>query len=357
VRNPLEMYFEEYVEFRLEDRTPIAGSVFIGATEFDPVEVLRRDPVAYRSEFQGWQDEVWEPEQRERRDLILAMHGNVRRYADLRACLMRGQVVPFIGSGMSAASGLPLWSSLLRRIREYAGVSKRGLEALLKAYKFEEAAAFLANGTNVRLFDERIEHELSRDEQVDVQGALRLLPALFSGVAITTNLDRLLELHYARCERSFAAVLDGQRVADFRRVREEGKRYLLKLHGDCTRASGRVLLPSEYDAAYAPGSTIREELALLYRNNSLLFLGCSLGADRTIQLVAEVAGSDPNMPKHYTFLQCPPTERKRVERENWLTKRGIYPIWYPDDHDGAITCLLAGLIDPQNSRATNGSAR
>jgi hypothetical protein len=116
-------------------------------------------------------------------------------------------------------------------------------------------------------------------------------------------------------------------------------------------------LPAEYAAAYEPGSTIREELTLLYRSNSLLFLGCSLGGDRTVQLVAEVAGSDANMPKHYAFLECPPTDRKRVERENWLTKRGIYPIWYTDDHDAAMSCLLSGLIDTQNARSNNGRAR
>lgn len=356
MRHPLELYFEEYVEFRLQDQTPIAGSVYIGATEFDPIQTLRRDAAAYRSEFQAWQDEVWAPEQRERRDGILALYGNARRYADLCSSLVRGQVVPFIGSGMSAPSGLPMWSNLLRNIRAYTAVQQRNLEKLLKDYKFEDAAALLANGTNGRLFNERVEHELHVDDQTKIAGAVRLIPALFPGVIITTNLDQILELHYSRCECSFATILEGQRVAGFRRIREEGKSYLLKLHGDCKQASSRVLLPAEYDAAYASGSSISEELALLYRNNSLLFLGCSLGPDRTVKLVAEVARSDFNMPKHYTFLQCP-TDRERVKRENWLTERGIYPIWYPDDHDGSITSLLAGLIEAQAARLTNGGVR
>jgi len=271
--------------------------------------------------------------------------------------MTRGQVVPFVGSGMSAPSGLPTWASLLRKIRGFTHIKPQKLESLLKAYRFEEAAALLAGGTNGRLFNERVEHELRIDDQAEVRGAVRLLPALFSGVTITTNLDGVLEFHHERCERPFAVILEGKSLAEFRTIRSDGKSYLLKLHGDCKRASNRVLLPVEYDAAYASGSVIREELALLYRNNSLLFLGCSLGPDRTVQLVAEVAGSDPNMPKHYAFLVCPQDDSQRVKRENWLTQRGIYPIWYADDHDGSLTCLLAGLIEVRLQRPANGVAR
>ncbi|NUM60181.1 MAG: hypothetical protein HUU56_16220 [Bdellovibrionaceae bacterium] len=47
----IKFFFEEQIAFRLEDGTPIDGSVFIGATEFVPVETLREDEAAYRSEF------------------------------------------------------------------------------------------------------------------------------------------------------------------------------------------------------------------------------------------------------------------------------------------------------------------
>jgi type I restriction enzyme, S subunit len=80
-------------------------------------------------------------------------------------------------------------------------------------------------------------------------------------------------------------------------------------------------------------------------SNNLLFLGCSLGPDRTIQLVAEIAKSDKNMPKHYALLALPDTDDVRVDRENFLTERGIYPIWYDGGHDESITALLAGLLD------------
>ena len=40
----LKVFFEEQIQFRLgETTTPIHGSVFIGDTEFLPVETLRED--------------------------------------------------------------------------------------------------------------------------------------------------------------------------------------------------------------------------------------------------------------------------------------------------------------------------
>lgn len=51
MQEAIKFFFEEQIAFRLEDGTPIDGSVFIGATEFVPVETLREDEAAYRSEF------------------------------------------------------------------------------------------------------------------------------------------------------------------------------------------------------------------------------------------------------------------------------------------------------------------
>ena len=42
----LRSFFEEQIRFRLSDGTPIEGSVFIGETEFLPVESLKEDPEA-----------------------------------------------------------------------------------------------------------------------------------------------------------------------------------------------------------------------------------------------------------------------------------------------------------------------
>jgi hypothetical protein len=321
----LRSFFEEQVQFRLADGTEIEGGVFIGSTEFFPVETLRADPDACREEFNLWLDEVWKPEQQQRRSDLLTLYANKKRYADLLEAVGRQQVVPFVGSGMSVSSGLPTWSDLLRRASGFATCDRAELERLIASSQFEEAADLVASGTNARLLAERVEHDLRVDDPGVISGAVRLLPALFQNLVITTNLDDVLEQLYRTYDRPFAHALAGAELAQFRSLKSTNSQFLLKLHGDCRRTTGRVLLSSEYDATYAPKSTVREELTLLYRMNNLLFLGCSLGADRTVRLIEEVASSDANMPKHYCFLSLPDGDMSRIERENFLTSQGLRP--------------------------------
>ena len=341
----LKPWFEKQIVFRLADGTPVDGSVFIGETELLPVEILRSDPAAYQAEFNAWLGDVWVPEQKERRDQILVLYGNAKRYEDLGQAVASRQVVPFVGSGMAASSGLPTWRELLQSIRKFTTIDEAHLDRLLDAAAFEEAADLLASGTNPNLLNERVEHDLRVDDVETLDGAVRLLPLLFPDLVITTNLDDVLEAIYRQCDGSSRHVLAGAELARFRQMRGPQERFILKLHGDCRRAETRVLLKAEYEEAYAPGSVIREEIALLYRNHNLLFLGCSLGPDRTVQLVAEVANSDQNMPKHYALLALPSSNGQRIDRENFLSERGIYPIWYDGAHDDSITALLAGLIE------------
>jgi SIR2-like domain len=342
--NPaLRVFFEGQVQFRLIDGTEVEGGVYVGSTEFLPVETLSQDADAYRAEFDSWLNEVWIPEQQETRNKILALHANEKRYVDLCAAAGRQQVVPVVGSGMSVASGLPTWTGLLRRVREFTTCDPNELELLIDNCEFEEAADLLASGTNPRLLAERVEHDLRIDDPNKIAGPVRLLPTLFPRLVVTTNLDNVLELTYGSCERWFKHVLAGGELAQYRALKSPSVGFLLKLHGDCTRATTRVLLSSEYEATYAAGKTIREELTLLYRFHSLLFLGCSLGSDRTMRLIEEVAASDGNMPKHYCFLPLPADEAARIGRENFLSQRGIYPIWYDLSHDESLTALLDGL--------------
>jgi hypothetical protein len=182
------------------------------------------------------------------------------------------------------------------------------------------------------------------DEPNQIAGPILLLPAVFPNVVLTTNLDRVLEHVYGIGGQDFDHILSGEEIGRYRSQKSSTARCLLKLHGDCGRACGRVLLTSEYETTYAKGTTVREELCLLYRMNSLLFVGCSLGEDRTVSLIYDVAAADPNMPKHYCFLQTPGGDESRLAREHFLTDRGVYPIWYDLPHDVALTALFDGLM-------------
>ena len=201
----------------------------------------------------------------------------------------------------------------------------------------------MAESMNLNQFAEQVEYTLRINDPDSINGPICLLPSLFPNFIVTTNLDNILESLYSLCEKEFARVLSGKEIANYRQLKGPQERFLIKLHGNHRDRDGRVLLSEEYDEAYAVNSSIREEIALLYRSNCLLFLGCSLGSDRTVRLIHEIARADPRMPKHYAFLATPDSDTTRVAREGFLTERGIYPIWYDLSHDESIMALLDGL--------------
>ena len=95
----LRLWFEEDLRFRFSDGTE-DETVFIGGSEFTPVEILREFQSTYDSEFRQWLDVDWKPRQKGLREEIFRYHANSDRYRDLKAAVGRQQVVPLIGSGM-----------------------------------------------------------------------------------------------------------------------------------------------------------------------------------------------------------------------------------------------------------------
>jgi hypothetical protein len=336
----LKSAFEE----QLELRTTKDGNVVIGGTPFTAVAILKADPDAYIEEFRAWLNDVWLPRQFAALEEILRIHGNRKRFADLCATLKNGELIPLVGSGMSMPTGLPGWASFLRAIRHHSSMLENELEELLSQWAYEEAVEQLAAAMPGRLFDERIEHDLRIENPGEICGAVMFLPELFDKLVLTTNLDDLLETMFEVRGRRFSHVLHGRTIGEYRKVKANSERVLLKFHGDCRASGGRVLGKAEYDEAYANGSPVREELTTIYRIHSLLCMGCSLNPDRTVGLLAEVAKIDSAMPKHYAFLQHPKKPDILLEREHFLTERDIFPIWYGGDHDESIQALFVGML-------------
>ena len=87
--------------------------------------------------------------------------------------------------------------------------------------------------------------------------------------------------------------------------------------------------------AYGPDALDMEKpipklLSYYFRNSSLLFLGCSLNNDRTIQVfraVKEQIG-DEEMPQHFSIEQAPEDENELADRNAFLAKLGITAIWF-----------------------------
>lgn len=337
--NYIQKLFEEQLSIVLDE----FGNAFIGETEFSPIEILQADEYAYDDEFSKWLYSQWLPDQQETLNRILDINPNRYRFGKVCTSLENGQLIPFVGSGMSVPSGLPTWSEFLKKLGEFSKMAASELEEMIAEGAYEEIAERLALEMPDRLFKETIERELRIDHVEKILGPILFLPQLFNGIVLTTNMDNLLEEVYQQSDKGFQKTLLGSCIGDFREARSSSRTILLKIHGDHRDCTGRILRKSEYDEAYKPNSAFTEEIINIYRNHNLLYLGCSLNKDRTIQLLYELASSDHKMPKHYAFLRKLDDEAN-LAREHYLTERDIFPIWYEGDHNECIQALIVGMM-------------
>ena len=337
--------FEEALTADINDdgdiEFPFAG------TPVNPVAVLKSDSVAYQSEFNSWLNDVWLEDHRQRLERLLKIHGNNGRFDSLLQAFSSGYVIPAVGSGMSKSSGLPLWREFIHQLRSFTSISEADIDAMLAAGQYEEAVDRIAAEAGRHLFDERIEQSLRVFAPRRIDGPIRLLPTLFSKLALSTNLDDVLETTYEADDQRFDEVLVGPRIEQFRGLMTSNRRVLLKIHGDCRQSEGRVLGVSEYETAYAVDAPTRKALELLCRSHVLLWMGCSLGVDRTVALMKDVVSDDVSVPRHYAFLRLPEDEPVRIAREIALAQLKVFPIWYDDldEDDISIESLLVGLLD------------
>jgi hypothetical protein len=337
----LRPQFESAIEPFVEgDVVKVGRFAYTGA---DIIKLAGED--AYKQAFGDWIWEEWVPMRRDRKDELLKLDSNEGRFGELKKMMASGGAIPFVGSGMSAPTGMPTWGKFLgTTCKRTNGFKVAELDACLETGDFEQAASRIFSGMPSQLFNECFESNFTIKATQTVDGGVRLLPFLFESIVITTNFDPILEHVYGTGNKHFQEILHGTAVGEFRRKYINGSRCLLKLHGNYNLTHGRVLLKDEYDGFYNLGCHGRQELSLIFQRGGLVFLGCSLRQDRTMALLKEIADSDKNMPRHYAFLQRPKA-KQIVAREHFLTERNIFPIWYDGDHSIDVEALLVGLME------------
>ena len=219
----------------------------------------------------------------------------------------------------------------------------------MRSGDFEDAAQCIADRFNVNILAEQVENYFGR-EKFEVKGPVLLLPLLFKQGCVTTNFDVVLEKAYCENDQEFLAEYAGEDVKRAPLAAANGRHVIFKIHGRVDDERGRVLTSTEYDHAYGVDGGLSGVLNYLTSNRSLLFLGCSLGIDRTVQALRAIkADSAVALPRHYAFLKDPGQDARPKRREE-LEQAEIHPIWYPvehdaSDHDSCIEDLLVVLAE------------
>ncbi|MFC3193377.1 SIR2 family protein [Marinicella sediminis] len=277
-------------------------------------------------------------------------------FLDLVASIKRKRIVPFIGAGISCSSNYPLWGKALHEISERIdGLDVLKIEEQLLACEYFEVAQILWNAENAQV-KSYIRNKFS-DGQMPMEGpvgAVNFLPELCDGCIVTTNFDGMIEKVIGKGH--ITGYMHGlQEGNKFSTKLVQGERCLLKLHGDAEDHETYVFTAEQYDKAYGNPldftKPLSKALRQIYVTSSLLFLGCSMSHDKTLELFSEVIlDSDFDVPDHFSLLPQPNDGETKNQKEARLNELKIRTLWYPDDDHSYVEKYLALALDMASER-------
>lgn len=280
-------------------------------------------------------------------------HNNRVVYEEIKKNLPR--LVPFVGAGLTQFAYWS-WPMALKEMAKNI-VGKDNIRLINSKLKEKnnnnhliEAAQMLEDFRGTANLACDIAHLFSIDrlnakqDMIDKE-AISLLPFLFPGLVLTTNFDQALERVYEIHGHPFQAILHpGHSELLNQFLRQAGNGGLFKLHGtincDLIEYSHIVFTEKQYELHYGDNAPLPRELKKCFKQKLMLFLGCSLNQDRTMELLQKIV--EPGE-IHYTFFGCAKPDRDQKIKE--LGAKNIRAILYEKGHHEAVRVLLEHLLE------------
>lgn len=303
----------------------------------DALYWVERD--AYLDELDHWEGKR-QIDQHEAASRFIKESDQSAVFLDLVDALRIGRIAPFVGAGLSRACGYPMWGEALRKIaQKLGGQCLPDIEPLMAQYDYLQAAQVLhaAAPDQVQNF---IKTEFRK--RGAILGPILLLPELAKGCIVTTNFDSVIEDLFSELKQGLDGYMYGTQPGNaFVQRLLRGERCILKLHGDAKQENTYVFTQMQYEAAYGQPLAFQNQLPRALRqifiSHSLLFLGCSLEQDKTLDLFKFVIDEAAfEIPDHFALLSDPGNPQERAAKEARLLKLRIRPLWYTTslDEDG-----------------------
>jgi len=251
------------------------------------------------------------------------------------------EVVPFIGAGISVAGGFPTWEEHLHEQGRTANLAADHIQNLIDQGEYEIVIEEIENIRSKDVFVQEMRDVFSRTGTLP--DVVWRISELFSDTLITTNYDHLLEQAFDN-GISKIQIINGKQPTQ----PEAKSTTVIKLHGDIRKPNDCVLSKQQYDDAYGEKLDLNQPvpklLSYYYKNSSLLFLGCSLNADRTLEvfdLIRKSSNEEQDFPEHFSIEQAPEEAEELAARNDFLIKLGITPIWFQKDRYEYIEDILS----------------
>ena len=273
---------------------------------------------------------------------LINLRQNRKRLDNIRK--NRRNTIPFVGAGISAGCGLYTWRKLLDILAvEYLTFKER--KKFTDAGDYLEYAEAIVNASGNQDAVMRRIGEIFEETDICIGKAPYLIVSSFANNIVTTNYDLILESSAKKFGNKselkvLLPCLTGQMTAAI----QENQRCLLKIHGSVEETTSMVFSESQYNEFYSDGKPLPIFLETFFSGRSLLFIGCSLTKDRTIDVLAKCISRNPRI-RHYAIVELPQDSDEELKQKNYLTSIGIDPIYYPKGEYGAVELLLEYLAE------------
>ena len=280
---------------------------------------------------------------------------NFSVYEDLKKDCQNKHIIPFVGAGLSVFCGYSQWPSVLKQLAKF--IYDRNIRENIENIIKDENGDLLQAAQNIYDNYPRMLIELKKiidyrkikncDIQKVYASAAYILPSLFqNGLVITTNFDRVLEEVYDKCGKKFGNIINPYESDHLAQIRQTNPHCLFKLHGDIgpeiMDINKLVFTEKQYNEAYASDGALMKELPKWFQSKKLLFLGCSLKKDRTMEVLQKITEKNPGL-EHYAIIDCNADDI--AQKCIAMGKLGISTIYYPEKKHEAVRVILEHLLE------------
>lgn len=241
---------------------------------------------------------------------------------ELATRLAKGQVIPFVGAGISMALGLPSYGALIHELGDHVGFDGSIFEGLgdyltLAEYYHLEKDGLLELQRHLQLKWKKSQKE------VLASPVHRALVALKCKLIYTTNFDGFIEQAHRGLNQRYRTIRSAKDLVDL----PDDRVHIVKLHGDLSSPSTMVFTETSYFERLSFEAPLDVKLRADVLGKSLLFIGYSLSDTNIRYLLFRLQRQwekevKPELrPKAYVFMGRPNQVLSRV-----LDKRGVEPI-------------------------------
>ena len=254
----------------------------------------------------------------------------------LAGIVTREDTIVFVGSGVSAWSGLPTWRGLLEKLAELLPSIGRSADLVQRELANNDLLLAASYGFDQLTPRERCDflRNSLHPSSAAPSSLHRALANLGSHCFITTNYDGLLEqaLRETRPDEVFDVVTPLQLLEISSIVQARAKGFVFKPHGDLSSCDSIVLTREDYRRLHGDKRNVLEALQTLLVSRPIIFVGYSLKDPDFLlvqDLMATTFGAGPS--DHYAVMPDVVSE----EVEYWRRNYGIHLISYPTRQAGS----------------------